>query len=1089
MRIYLRPLTFAWTWSLIAVSLLSSAAMVQAQCPVNAAFTASTVYACQGSTVNFTNLTTGGAIFQGWFENGGVFASSLNASRTFNTPGQYTISLIATNGSCADTAQTIVIVDPDVAASTAVTNATCFGFSDGSVNLTPSGGVGNRSYDNIRSASDWSAINSVAGAGYTSGITVEGWIKPRSGWTTSDGMIVAFNTNTGANRFLFGYNATQQRFVYFDDNGGNRFASVTSPVGSWYHVALTINTSNQVQMYVNGTSVLTYTTTNAWIPQAGDLVSIGQEFDGIGVTSQYFDGNIDELRIWNAVLTGATVTANYNTCGPILSSHPNINNLIAYYSMNEGSGTFLFDRTGRNNHGTRVTGTTWAGPAATNYGCFSAGTGYAYNWSTGATTEDISLRPAGTYNYTVTDGAGCTQLGSAVVTAPPALVISVGAAPNDSVCAGDTTTLSATGALTYTWTPSATLSSGTGSAVNAFPGSSSATYQVIGTNISGCKDTVSITVGVVANPVAGISGLDLLCVGDTTELTATGGGTYAWSSGASGAVVELSPTTTTTYTVTVTNSFGCEDTAQYGVTVNALPVITFTGNDTICEGDSTTITAGGGDIYNWSTGATTAAAVLTATSTSYFSVAVIDTNGCRTSDSIQVVVNALPTVSFTGAAAVCEGDTANLTASGGTLYTWNTGATTATIDVSPTVTTTYTVTVTDGNSCENTDSVTLTVNTLPVVVATGGDTICFGDSVSLGASGANSYLWSNGATTANVTLFPSISETFTVMGTDTNGCVGMDSAAVVVNQPPALSISGPNQICNGTSAQFSATGGVSYQWSTGATTSTLTVAPGVGSHSYFVTVTDANTCSSSASIGLTVVPNPTATVTGNGPICFGGSTYLLADGATVYNWNNGASGDSIVVSPTSTTTYMVTVSDGNNCSDTASITVVVNPLPATPVITQLGGTMSTSTGFSAYQWYLGGNLITGATSNTYTPSPAVAGTYTVMVTNSNGCSSSSANFSFTPPVGMEDDLVSLGEAQVYPNPNQGSFSVLMTLDRGRELDFEVYDMVGHLLYNRHVKAGAGPLQQDVVLANAAKGVYFLHVRSGDDRIVKKVVVE
>ena len=110
---------------------LLGAQAVQAQCPVNAAFTQSSVYVCQGSTVNFTNLTTGGAIFQGWFENGVNFALTANASRTFNTAGQFLISLVASNGSCQDTASTIIIVDGDVTGATTVTPVQCFGFSNG----------------------------------------------------------------------------------------------------------------------------------------------------------------------------------------------------------------------------------------------------------------------------------------------------------------------------------------------------------------------------------------------------------------------------------------------------------------------------------------------------------------------------------------------------------------------------------------------------------------------------------------------------------------------------------------------------------------------------------------------------------------------------------------------------------------------------------------------------------------------------------------------------------------------------------------------------------------------------------------------
>jgi hypothetical protein len=1085
-RIYLPTLAFARTLILMAFFALTATQFAQAQCPVNASFTQSSVYVCQGSSVNFTSTSTGPIAFQGWFENNVNFSLSANATRIFNTPGQFTISLVVTNGSCQDTASTIVIVDADVTGSTAITAVQCFGFSNGAVNLTPGGGTLNRSIDLDPAASHWASINGVTNASYTNGYTVEGWVKPRSTWTTNDGMIVAFNKSDATNRFLFGYNAAQQRFVYFDDASGNRFQTGTAARGVWHHVAITMTAARQLLMYVNGVQVLSYTTTQTGhLPIAGDLASIGQEFDGIGVTSQHFDGQLDEIRIWNTVLTPSTIASNYSSCSPVTGSHPNSANLVAYYSMNEGSGSVLFDRSGQGNHGTRVLGTTWASAALTNYGCFSAGTGYAYNWSTGATTEDISGRTAGTYSYTITDGGGCTELGSATVTQPGPVVVTVTPAPNDSICLGDTTVLSASGAVNYTWTPSGTLSSGTGTSVNAFP-TSDVTYAIVGTDGAGCTGNASFTVKVLSLPTASITGVGTLCLGDTVGLTASGAATYAWSSGDLTATANLSPASTTTYSVTATDVYGCQDTAQHALTVFALPVVSISGIDTLCVGDSTTLVASGGQDYLWSSGDTTASVIFAPPATSVYQVAVTDSNGCESSDSITITINPLPVITFSGNTTICFGDTAVVTAGGGTTYTWNTGASVDNISVSPASSTTYSVTVSDANTCVRNDSVHVTVNALPLVMATGADTICFGDSVNLGSSGANSYLWSNGAPFQNVTVFPANSTTYTVIGTDTNGCSNADSVFVLVNALPAPTISGPSQICVGSSGTFTASGGVNYSWSNGDNTATISVTPPLGTYTYSVTVTDGNSCSNSSSIGLTVVATPTAAVNGSAAVCAGSSATLTATGGGTYAWNTAATTASITVTPTSTTTYTVTVTNSNGCTATATGTITVNPNPATPTITQAGNTLTAPAGFVGYQWYHAGVLQNGAINQSYTPT--ATGTYSVVVTDANGCSSSSNNYPFI--IDAATDLLStFGEAQIYPNPNQGSFSVLLNLDKNRELSFVVIDVVGHVLLQRNVKATMGPWEEQISMNDVAKGVYLLQIRSGATQLTRKVIVE
>ena len=162
---------------------------------------------------------------------------------------------------------------------------------------------------------------------------------------------------------------------------------------------------------------------------------------------------------------------------------------------------------------------------------------------------------------------------------------------------------------------------------------------------------------------------------------------------------------------------------------------------------------------------------------------------------------------------VCLGNSATITATGGVFYQWNTGATTPSIVVTPNTTTTYTVTVTDNNGCSDSDNVTLNVGS--AVAGAGLDqTICFGESATLTASGGINYQWSNGATTQTINVSPNSTTTYIVTVTDPNGCTDTDE--VVVNVGSATAEAGPNQtICNGESTTLNASGGSFYSWSNG----------------------------------------------------------------------------------------------------------------------------------------------------------------------------------------------------------------------------------------------------------------------------------
>ncbi|MEM7035786.1 MAG: LamG-like jellyroll fold domain-containing protein [Bacteroidota bacterium] len=949
--------------------------------------------------------------FNSWFENGANVGGTANLSRPFPNPGQYLISLVVTDGGCVDTANTIVVVNPGVGSSTAGANASCNGFADGSADLTPAPGTPNLSIDNNRTAQDWVAANSVANAGFTSGMTMEAWVRPSTSFSSGDGMISTFNVSSGGNRIFLAYHWGLQKFLFLGNSVGNQFQDgATSPAGNWYHVAVTINNTYFARLYVNGVQRKSRQLSINDLPVSGDFYSIGQEWD-LPNTSQHFDGLIDEVRVWNVALTGTTIADHYNNdCASVPPTHPNINNLVAYYSMNEGTGNFIFDRSGNDHHGTR-TGTAWGAPANNNYGCFYNGTGYAYDWSNGATTEDLTSLAAGTYVCTVTDGAGCQVLDSVTITEPAPVIVQLLFNPTDTICDGDTTGLSASGALNYSWSPGTGLSGTTGSTVNAFPGATTA-YQLIGTDATGCADTVDFNLTVNALPVATISGTTTICNGQSTTLTGGGGVSYNWSSGDMTAATTVSPTTNTSYTVTVTDGNGCMDTESSTVTVNALPTIGFSGQDTICDGQSTTLTASGGTMYNWSSGDMTAATTVSPTTTTMYTVTVTDANNCSDTAMTTVTVNALPTISFSGQDTICDGDTTTITAAGGTMYSWNNGDMTAGTTVSPSTTTMYTVVVTDGNSCTDSAMTTVTVNALPTAMITGVDTICDGDAAPLTATGGGAYNWNTGDMTASIAPMPNTTTTYTVTVTDGNNCSDTEDWTVVVNPTDVPNLGADITACDGDSICLMVSGppGSTYIWSNGATTNTIYV-------------------------------------TGN-------------------------PGD-----------YSVTCTNASGCSGSDTVNVVINQPPTMPAITQVGNTLSTTPGFAAYQWFDNGVPIAGANSDTYVIS--MDGTYTVEVTDSNGCSA------------LSDPLLALNaaemlpqlEAAIYPNPNNGLFTVQLNSDQSRNIELVVFDMLGHRVYTQTETIGSGSWKQEIDLQNLSKGMYILQLYSDGAKLNRKIVVE
>jgi trimeric autotransporter adhesin len=305
----------------------------------------------------------------------------------------------------------------------------------------------------------------------------------------------------------------------------------------------------------------------------------------------------------------------------------------------------------------------------------------------------------------------------------------------------------------------------------------------------------------------------------------------------------------------VTDVNMCSITGSAIAKVNQGPAITII-NDTICKGDTATISANGGITYNWGAQGTNATFKTSPSITTIYSLTATGGNPCPTVTTAKVTVNALPVISTFGDS-ICAGDTAFIYASGGVIYNCGTAGNTAFIRPTPIVNTVYTVSVTDTNSCTSSSNTTVIINPTPNVI-TYNDTICNGEIAMLWASGGQFYVWDIGTNNDSVFIVTNVTITHKVWVTNLYDCTKMGSATVFVIPKPTFILLN-DTICIGEVASVKLSGGVTYKWSTGATTSTINPSPTTTTQ-YSVTVTDANMCSDSSKGFVKVIPKTTITL-------------------------------------------------------------------------------------------------------------------------------------------------------------------------------------------------------------------------------------
>lgn len=738
---------------------------------------------------------------------------------------------------------------------------------------------------------------------------------------------------------------------------------------------------------------------------------------------------------------------------------------------------------------------------------------YTYNWSNGLVGPTQAFLNAGSYFVTVTDASGCTASTSASLSdvgSNPVTLLSD--AVNNTICGGETVTFTGSGSTTYVFY------------VNGIVASTNNPYltdtlqqgdiiAVMGLDTQLCAATSApvtytvhpqIQIGVsssISPSGCGLSDgqINTIVIGGVPAYT------YAWSNGQSSPNALAVPAGA--YSVTVTDANGCQssdaaslsDPGAFTVSLSASP-----SELTICDGTEITFTAGvGATAYEFfldgvSVGSTNPYVNSTLTNGQTVAATGTDANNCTaTSPGRTYIVLPVPSVTLTLPTSACSDSDPILFSGGFPLggdYSVVYGTTEiigdlffpdlagpGPIDVD------YTYTA--ANGCSSFATGSYAVLQSPQVNLGNDTTVC---SLTLDAgSGYVNYYWlPYGEITS--TIEASVNGVYEVTVEDANGCFGSDQIGITVNPIPSPTVTPPGVIefCIGETITITAQSGYqSYDWSNGSTSTTTTVST---SDTITLTVTNQFGCEGEREIvAIMYTPMPGAQITWDGPLefCIGGSVNLDAGaGYASYLWNSGSTTQSVNIIESGE--YTVVVLDGNGCIDSSMVAdpVVVTVWDPEPIIDIAGDVLSitNSSDFVSYQWFYNGNPIPGATSSSYDIVGSGTGNYTVCVIDDEGCEGCSFVYEMTCCVGIEEANFD-GDVKVYPNPNNGNFTVEVTLNQVRNLSVGLHDMVGKQIWSEDAIGSTDQFRKQYDLNEMPNGVYFLRILADDQLNVVKLI--
>ena len=748
---------------------------------------------------------------------------------------------------------------------------------------------------------------------------------------------------------------------------------------------------------------------------------------------------------------------------------------------------------------------------------------FTYQWDDPASQTTVTAINlcAGTYNVVITDAVGCDDTAAVTIIEPPALISSISGSTNAScngVCDGDAMASAVGGTLPYSfqWDDPSFQTNDTATGLCA------GTYNVVVTDANGCDDTSTVTITEPPAITLILGSTDAIC-GDTNGtafVSASNGAapyTYLWDDPSSQTSDTAAGLAAGTYTVLVTDANGC--TASDIVAVNnagapSVSILSFT--DVSCNGGNdgeATVSASGGTLpytYQWDDPLNQTTATATGLTAGTYTATVTDSNNCIAS-AIATISEPNPLLTTTisigeNCSGSCDGE-ATVNVTGGITpysYLWDDGQTTQT--ATGLCAASYNVTVTDSNGCTTIAGATVSG---PAPLSSSIDTVintscgaCDG-SAAVSATGGTTpytYLWDDGQVTA--TAINLCAGFYNVTVTDDNGCTATSS--VTVTGPGGLSssiTSSTNVSCFGAcdgSATVTAVGGTTpylYLWDNGDTTD-IAINLCAGPHN--VTVTDNNGCITASSVIITEPPSAmTVSMSGsinascNG-VCDGEATVSVVGGTLPYSysWDNGDTTDISI--NLCAGLHNVTVSDNNGCTDTANVqitqpaaAIVVDTASVTNVSVNGGndGTIDINvtggTGPYTYLWSPGNDT-------TQDISGLGANTFTVTVTDANGCQGTLSVIVTEPPLGITEIDLNI-TFEIYPNPSIGVFTFEIQLSNAENITIDIFNVLGTKVYSRSI-ANVQNIIQQVDLKSLSNGLYDVKLLTKERIINKRITI-